>query len=195
MQVSYSSSAGNGPLGVGFSLNAASAITRCAKTIAVDGEIRAVQYDHADTYCLDNHRLVEVLRNGQAIEFRTLPDTQVRIMGRVLENGPAYFEAWLPSGDRIDYGKTPETRPMAATGVPGAWLAGERRDTRGNGTLYDWCFAENDDGTTAEYALTSIRYSAFEDAEPERAVVFDYAVRDDMQTTYSYGMALEENLT
>jgi hypothetical protein len=44
--------------------------------------------------------LVEVSRNGEMIEFRTFPDTQIKIMGHVLDNGPAYFEAWAESSLR-----------------------------------------------------------------------------------------------
>jgi hypothetical protein len=138
--------------------------------------------------------LVEVSRNGQVIEFRTFPDANIKIMGHVVENGPASFEVWFPSGDRIDYGKTTETRPMAATGVPRAWLAGERRDARGNGMVYDWCFAEDESGFTTEYALTSIRYSGFEGVEPERAIAFVYRTKDDVRTRYSRGMALQQSL-
>jgi len=194
VRVSYSSSAGETNLGVGFSLSAASVINRCPKTMALDHEQRAVFYDAGDLFCIDGQRMVEISRNAQSVEFRTYPDTQVKILGHVLENGPAYFEAWLPSGDRIDFGKTPETRPMANTGMPRAWLAGERRDARGNAIQYDWCFAEDESGYTAEYALTSIRYSAIQGAEPEHAVIFDYRIRDDVQTTYSRGMALQHSL-
>jgi hypothetical protein len=138
--------------------------------------------------------LVEVSRNGQVIEFRTFPDANIKIMGHVVENGPASFEVWFPSGDRIDYGKTTETRPMAATGVPHAWLAGARRDARGNRMVYDWCFAEDESGFTTEYALTSIRYTAFEGVTPERAIAFVYGTKDDVRTRYSRGMAWQQSL-
>jgi hypothetical protein len=166
LRVSYSSSAGENILGVGFSMNAGSAITRCPKTMAIDQERLPVLYDANDSFCINGQRMVEVARNGQTVEFRTFPDTQIKILGHVLENGPDYFEAWFPSGDRIDYGKTTETRPMAVTGAPRAWLAGEKHDARGNATQYDWCFAEDESGYVAEYVLTSIRYSAFKASSP-----------------------------
>src|SRR5262249_20185649 len=53
LSIAYNSNAGDGALGMGFSLARLSAITRCAKTMAVDGEIRGVQYDADDALCLD----------------------------------------------------------------------------------------------------------------------------------------------
>jgi hypothetical protein len=83
---------------------------------------------------------------------------------------------------------------MAATGVPHAWLAGARRDARGNRMVYDWCFAEDESGFTTEYALTSIRYTAFEGVTPERAIAFVYGTKDDVRTRYSRGMAWQQSL-
>ena len=51
--VSYNSASGDGMLGMGFSLSGLSAITRCARTMAQDGEIRSVRYDQKDALCLD----------------------------------------------------------------------------------------------------------------------------------------------
>ena len=79
--ISYSSSAGDGVLGVGFSLNGPSAITRCPKTMAVDNEIRAVHYDAEDALCIDGKRLVLIAQNGATAEYRTLPDTQIKLIG------------------------------------------------------------------------------------------------------------------
>jgi len=130
LRLSYSSAAGDGVLGVGFSLSGASAITRCPKTLSLDGEIRSVQYDADDAFCLDGKRLVIVAQSGSTIEYRTFPDTLVKVIGHFENASAAYFEAFLPSGDVIAYGKTPGTRPMASGSVPRAWLASEKRDMR-----------------------------------------------------------------
>ena len=49
----YNSQAGNGGLGVGFSLGGLSAITRCGKTLPIDSTITAVDYSSNDRFCLD----------------------------------------------------------------------------------------------------------------------------------------------
>jgi hypothetical protein len=57
LSVSYDSAAGDGPLGVGFSVAGLSAISRCPKNMADDGEIAAVQDAFGDPLCLDGLRL------------------------------------------------------------------------------------------------------------------------------------------
>jgi len=71
----YDSSRGNGPLGVGFSLAGASAITLCPKNLALDREIRAVRFDASDTsFCLDGNGLIRIREEDDVVEFRSFPD-------------------------------------------------------------------------------------------------------------------------
>lgn len=56
LALSYSSQAGNGLLGVDWSLEGLSVITRCPKTMATDGVRGSVKYDVEDRFCLDGHR-------------------------------------------------------------------------------------------------------------------------------------------
>ncbi|MFN3901393.1 MAG: toxin TcdB middle/N-terminal domain-containing protein, partial [Alishewanella aestuarii] len=55
---SYSSSGGDGYMGVGWSFSGASAITRCPKNIATDGVQGNVSFSASDRLCLDGQRLV-----------------------------------------------------------------------------------------------------------------------------------------
>jgi RHS repeat-associated protein len=71
LSLSYSSTAGNGVVGVGWSLGGGiSRITKCNKTIAIDGFA-----EHLSALCLDGARLVDI-GNG---EWRTEHDTFTRI--------------------------------------------------------------------------------------------------------------------
>lgn len=58
VSLNYSSHAGNGSMGLGWSLNAGSAITRCGKTLYHDGETASISLDAGDRFCLDGHRLI-----------------------------------------------------------------------------------------------------------------------------------------
>lgn len=58
--ISYNSQGSNGLLGVGWSLQANSVITRCQTTLAEDGYIDGVDFDNNDKLCLDGRRLVAV---------------------------------------------------------------------------------------------------------------------------------------
>ncbi|MBK9266191.1 MAG: VCBS repeat-containing protein [Polyangiaceae bacterium] len=195
LAVRYSSNGGDGVLGRGFSISGASAITRCPRTMAVDGEIREVDYSSDDARCLDGKRLVIVAQNGDSREYRTLPDTHVRVIEHFATSDESYFETFLPSGWVVEYGTTAGTRPLARNGLPRAWLATETRDARGNAMTYGYCFAEND-GYVAEYALLDIWYSGFEGIQPTRAVSFVYGTKDpdDVREIFSAGMRFQSAL-
>ncbi|WP_438016236.1 RHS repeat-associated core domain-containing protein [Sorangium sp. So ce315] len=204
LQLVYRSDAGDGVLGAGFSIAGLSAITRCPSTLAQDGEIRGVRYDGEDRLCLDGKRLVPVGQAPGTIEYRTFPDTFVKVVGHYPPEGGApaealFFEAHLPDGRVVEYGRTEGSKPLALGGVPRAWLANKARDGRGNSMTYAYCVAEAEDGHAAEYAMDEIRYTGFEGTpslEPSRAVRFLYGTKDAaaIRTGYSGGMALQRSL-
>ncbi|MDC0682432.1 RHS repeat-associated core domain-containing protein [Sorangium atrum] len=204
LQIVYRSDGGDGVLGNGFSLTGLSAITPCPKSLAQDGEIRGVRYGGDDALCLDGQRLVPVGEGPGTIEYRTFPDTFVKVVGHYPpERGaPAealFFEAYLPTGRMVEYGRTEGSKPLARGGVPRAWLANEARDGRGNAMTYAYCLAEAEDGHAAEYAVDEIRYTSFEGTpslEPSRAVRFVYGTKDAaaVRTGYSGGVALQRSL-
>ncbi|WP_437815115.1 RHS repeat-associated core domain-containing protein [Sorangium sp. So ce1078] len=195
---------GDGVLGAGFSIAGLSAITRCPKSLAQDGEIRGVRYDSDDALCLDGQRLVPAGEGPGTIEYRTFPDTFVKVVGHYPPEGGApaealFFEAYLPSGRVVEYGRTESSKPLARGGVPRAWLASKARDGRGNAMTYAYCVAVAEDGHAAEYAVDEIRYTGFEGTpslEPSRAVRFVYGTKDPaaIRTGYSGGMALQRAL-
>ncbi|MDI1432847.1 FG-GAP-like repeat-containing protein [Polyangium sorediatum] len=199
LSVASSSAAGDNVMGVGFSLVGTSAVTRCAKTTAIDGEIRAVRFDASDTaFCLDGRRLVKVAEKGATVEYRTLPDAHIRVLGHFKGEEPASFEAHLPSGHVVAYGEDAGSRPRARGGTTRAWLSSSKRDLRGNTMTYGYCFAEAD-GYTAEYALDEIRYTSFDGASEfpaTRAISLVYGTRDarDVRLHHAGGMRLQRSL-
>jgi hypothetical protein len=197
--LTYSSSGGDGVVGVGFSMAGGSAITRCQSTL-IDGEIRDVRYDNLDKLCLDGRAMVVVGKEPGRIEYRTRPDTHTRIIGHDPddEGMPRSFDVVTPSGLTIEYGTTAGTRPRGPGGVPRAYLAAVARDGRGNAMDFGYCFADAGE-YTAEYALQEIRYTRFEGSpalEPSRAVKLVYGTKDpaDIRIHYSRGMALQSSL-
>jgi hypothetical protein len=65
LALTYNSQAGNGLLGVGWSLSGLSAISRCPRTVAQDGVKGGINYDANDRYCLDGQRLVALARRAR----------------------------------------------------------------------------------------------------------------------------------
>ncbi|AUX35167.1 MULTISPECIES: FG-GAP-like repeat-containing protein [Sorangium] len=104
LAITYSSRAGDGLLGVGFSLSGLSSILRCHKTIAVDGVVDGIDNDATDVFCLDGQRLVGV--NGaygaDGTEYRTEEESFTRVISYGTPQ-PERFRAWLKDGRIRDY--------------------------------------------------------------------------------------------
>jgi hypothetical protein len=118
----YSEGGINGPLGVGWSLQGISMVTRCPSTRPVDGRSAAVEFNERDRLCLDGQRLIRTNSQGQpvsptqagdaggtALEFRTEKDTYSRIRvyprpGLNISDGPGLIKVWTKSGLVYEYG-------------------------------------------------------------------------------------------
>ncbi|RVT46173.1 hypothetical protein EMM73_10755, partial [Rheinheimera sediminis] len=113
---SYSSAAGDGYMGAGWSLAGASAITRCPKNLAVDTVQGNVAFAASDRLCLDGQRLV---KNGAsndkavtdasywatATEFHTELDGFAKIRQHgIASQGPRAFTVETKSGEIHYYG-------------------------------------------------------------------------------------------
>jgi virulence plasmid B protein len=70
----YHSRAGNGPLGVGWSLGGLSQIVRCAATLASDGSAGPVRFDSHDRLSLDGDYLIPVPAGGHAHKGELRPE-------------------------------------------------------------------------------------------------------------------------
>ena len=69
----YHSRAGNGHLGVGWSLEGLSAVTRCPATLEPDGYTAAVRLNSRDRFCLDGQKLLAIggTYGAAGTEYRT----------------------------------------------------------------------------------------------------------------------------
>ena len=131
----YNSQAGNGLLGMGWSLSGLSAITRCPRTLAQDGVRGGVNYDANDRFCLDGQRLVLVAGTYgvDGAEYRTEREGFSKIISRgSAGSGPQWFEVWTKAGQRMQYGNTADSRiePVPSTTPPPTplpWTAGTVR--------------------------------------------------------------------
>ena len=186
----------DGLLGVGYSLSAMSTITRCPRTMAIDGKIEDVTYNNDDllSLCLDGKRLVVLSQTDTTLSYRLLVDQNIKVVGYFKDIATSYLEAFWPDGSVTRYGATAETRPMASKTQPRAWLATSKRTARGVGIEYGYCFAENEDGTVAEFALDRIDYGTMQGRDPMRSIALVYATRADARRTYTHGLATQQSL-
>jgi FG-GAP-like repeat/Abnormal spindle-like microcephaly-assoc'd, ASPM-SPD-2-Hydin/Salmonella virulence plasmid 65kDa B protein len=162
LAVSYAPSGVNGPLGLGWSVQGLSVITRCAATIATDGVKGGVSFTASDKLCLDGQRLIQTQASGEALpfpqtgdaqgsgdgayrEYRTEREVYARVRAYGYANGdtsgasgPAWFRVWTKAGQVYDYGASPAATSTAnalitAPGkAPMAWAVARISDTTGN---------------------------------------------------------------
>ncbi|MFY0568745.1 FG-GAP-like repeat-containing protein [Archangium lansingense] len=121
LAIEYNSRAGDGLLGVGFSLSGLSQITRCPLNYAQDGRVEGVDYDtpistERARYCLDGQRLVlsnataDQHYNEQGTEYRTEKDTYAKIVLTARDPGqypvePLTFQAHTQDGRILTFGR------------------------------------------------------------------------------------------
>ena len=199
LSLSYSSSSGEGPYGMGFALSGLSSVTRCPSDIAHDKRIRGVRYDREDNFCLDGLRLVQVgggsvhtVLGAYSREYRTFPDTfrRVRAYSADEDSSPQVFVAETKSGRVVRYGE-PATfgfngRVMGKDGVVRSWAVTRETDRHDNGIDYIY---QNDrevsvpggptgDGHTITHVPLRINYTAHytkPTTAPTYAVVFGWS--------------------
>ena len=185
----------DGVLGAGFSLAGVEAVTLCPKSVAMDGEARAVRFDSEDALCAFGKRLVVTKNDGDVIHYVTWPDTQIRVVQTIKSPRDSSFEAFLPDGTKIRFGTSAATRPRGPNGSVRAWLPAERVNARGQvETSYGYCFANAND-VTVEYALQEIQYSmASNDPSATRVVKLAYRTKEHAETTYVGGLPMQSSL-
>lgn len=138
LSLNYSSRGGNGLLGMGWSLNGLSTISRSPATLAQDNLIDSVDFDENDKFSLDGERLIAIAGDygADGAEYRTEHD----IFNRVVSNGtggnsndPQSFTVYTKSGLIMEYGATNDAR-IEAQGRDEAmfWAVNKISDSFGN---------------------------------------------------------------
>ncbi|HXB02268.1 MAG TPA: RHS repeat-associated core domain-containing protein [Opitutaceae bacterium] len=207
LSLMYSSSAGAGVAGFGWSLGGISSITRGAQTATIDGNGSAVDangnstYVHGmnfamtDRYYLDGQRLIAI--NGGAdgangTEYRTEMDSFSRIVSYGSNgNGPAYFVVWTKSGKIMEYGHTsdsaftPDDANGNTLGTTMSWAVDKVSDTVGNYMTFTY----STNTSMGEQHLAEIDYTGNTAAgvQPYNSVKFVYTTRQDPSSGYVRG--------
>ncbi|SFW11613.1 virulence plasmid B protein [Nitrosovibrio sp. Nv17] len=189
LALAYDSHAGNGHLGVGWSLSGQSAITRCGRTIVQDGVQGGVRLDARDRFCLDGQRLVAITGGyGEpGTEYRTEIDTFARIVSHGGSAGdPGHFKVWTKAGRILEYGNTADSRVEAqGKAIARSWALNRTSDTTGNYIAYTY----TEDAANGEHYLQRIDYTgnASIPASPYNAVELIHEARPDLDTGYVNG--------
>ncbi len=111
--LNYSSGAGNGIAGIGWSVGGLSAVSRCRQTYDQDRNPRPIDWSAEDRFCLDGQRLVPD-QAGQTYgspntTYRTEIDSGAIVTIRGSVSGePEYFEVRRKDGSTSYYGESPD---------------------------------------------------------------------------------------
>ncbi|UXI68537.1 FG-GAP-like repeat-containing protein [Tahibacter amnicola] len=195
VSLSYSSRAGNGIAGIGWSVSGSSSIHRCPRTLDQDNDVGGVKLDAYDALCLDGQRLVKI--NGTygqpGTTYRTEIDSFVRVTqtGNALNSGnvcfkvehkdgrTSYYGCKFDNTDGCNRGVAPRVVPVEVT--PGAppqtkelsWLIARVEDRTDN--RMDYCYTA---GARGETLLEAVKYTGSNhDGPGDRVVRFSYEPR------------------
>ena len=205
--LAYDSADGDGPLGVGWTLEGFSQIERCPSTLAVHNRLRPIRWDADDPLCLDGQPLVLV--SGTAHADGAVYYTDRQSFRRIVGVGTPHrgFRVQLANGLTMSYGETPECGDACLAmgrvkgGIPRHWMAASMHDRFGNYMLIEWsrragpATGRTADSTgttdTEEHLPRRIRYTGSKTVPaltPQRLVEIIYEDRPDPSFGYSAGV-------
>lgn len=160
LSIGYNHQQGEGIMGLGWSIQGMSIISRIPRNRANDeGEDRyslgkTLNYDNRDRFSLDGQLLV-LTNDFVTTDIGKSPDTQYgssqttyltekNSFSKITLNGteaghPTTFTVLTKSGLIMEYGGTPDSRVQAeGTDVPVQWLVNKISDTKGNYILFSY---------------------------------------------------------
>ncbi|WP_334319702.1 RHS repeat-associated core domain-containing protein [Termitidicoccus mucosus] len=194
--LNYSSQAGAGIAGFGWSIGGLSAISRGPQTKMVDGQNRAMDFTGADRFYLDGQRLVVIGDNAygaEGAEYRTEIESFTRVVSYGASgNSPGWFRAWTKGGLIIEFGHTDESRFRPQNQMaPLSWAVNKISDTAGNYMTFHYSV----DAVSGQQVLDEIRYTGHDGdgtpssplLQPYASLEFVYENRPDTSFGYIHG--------
>lgn len=185
----YSSQALNGPLGVGWSLNGVSLITRCPRTLPQDGVRGGVKFNADDRFCMDGQRLMGAGGTYGAANssYRTELDSFAKVTSHgTAGSGPAFFAVRTKTGLVLEFGNTADSR-IEAPGRPEirVWALNRITDTTGNYLTVQY----TKNAASGTYRPNRIDYTGNVAAgvSPGASVRFVYGSRPDQLVAFDAG--------
>ncbi|MEM7765647.1 MAG: RHS repeat-associated core domain-containing protein [Pseudomonadota bacterium] len=199
ISISYSSAAGNGLLGLGWSLAGLSELSRCRATLGQDGTPAPITFTNADKFCLDGQRLLLVAGTHAQVgaTYRTEIDSNAIVEITQVANGePDTFTVMRSDGSTSYFGRGPlgdasnEAKLSVAAGKTVSWSIRTFMDSVGNPIWFDY------QSSNTEQQISKIRY-AFTASERTSATAaghaqidFVYEDRDDKRRSFVRGHEL-----
>ncbi|MEO3813452.1 FG-GAP-like repeat-containing protein [Sphaerisporangium sp. B11E5] len=209
LSLEYSSNGTDGLFGVGWSLPALSAITRCGQTLATEGFVSGVHLDIWDRFCVNGTKLVPLdggANGGEGTEYRTETDVFTRFVSQdSTAAGPGKFVAYLKNGRIREYTAvtaprwisvvdhdpatpaTPPSQRTLAAGTPRVmWTLTTERDRAGNTMTYEYQNLGGAEGL--QIVPHRIRYTSNGQQQAHRYVEFEVEDHPHVQVNWKSGV-------
>jgi virulence plasmid B protein/VCBS repeat protein len=198
LAVAYNSGSGNDLLGVGWSLQGVSVITRSAATMAQDGFIGVVGYDAGDRFSIDGQRLVPVTGNygDQSAIYHTEIESWKKVVpvynnNESARSGPDSFLIYNKDGKLMEYGTSPDAQIEASPENASirVWALNKITDLNGNYMTITYQV----DTANGYFYPSRIDYTGNNTTglSPQRCVQFIYENRPDTVPHYLGGYKVE----
>lgn len=192
----YHSAIRNGLLGMGWTMQGLSAISRTPATVAQDGHHGSVSYDQNDRFALDGQRLMVI--EGSYGSSNAVYHTEIESWVQVVPvynnqsetgHGPDGFLVHMKDGRRCEYGLTEDSKIPVSPSNPviREWALNKVTDRHGN---YMTLSYQRDVGNSAYYP-SRIEYTGNTNMAPKRSVQFQYESRTDVEVAYTGGAAVK----
>ena len=189
MNLFYTSSAGVGIAGMGFSLSGFTSIRRVGKNIEKDGESKGVQLDYTDFYEFNGQRLLLKIPGTAATygkdgteyvteKFSTLKIKSVGAISGQTYTGPSSFEITFDNGAQAWYGITTDSQ------TPLEYNIVKWKDAQGNYITYNYKKGNN------VTVISSVEWGGNETlGKPHfNSIAFNYITRDLPEVSYVHGV-------
>ena len=190
-----SRSGGNGLLGRGWDITGLSKITRCGKSVQIEGIKSGINYDVTDNYCLNGQRLL--LKSGvHGEDGATYVTRQASFNKIVLKTGDAiggaqYFEVRTKSGEIITYGSKTGGIKLSDLSTPTsflihAWPATRIEDRSGNYIKIEY---EQSSADNLSYHPLAVKWSGNDALGllPYNVMTLVYETRPELRRGYRSG--------
>jgi len=193
LSINYNSQSGNGILGLGWSLNGLSSITRVSKNIFHDGKVQPIKMDNSDVFILDGQRFYPTASNLNGLngtEYELENQDYSKITSHEQSgSGPKWFKVVTKDGITMEFGKSfRSTLPESGNTIL-IWNLSRVIDQNGNYIEYVY--------KTDNYQLRlhEIKYTGNlnEGIIPYNSVKFYYNFRDDKNTSYIANTKVKSN--
>ncbi|WP_445358897.1 RHS repeat-associated core domain-containing protein [Microbulbifer sp. ANSA005] len=187
LALAYTSTAGNGIMGKGWTLSGLSGISRCRQTTGRDGKGEAITWGEGDRFCLDGQRLL-LVSNGHygdsGSQYRTEVDSFALVTAHGGSRGkPDFFTVERKDGSISYYGDGNKSQ-LAFSGYGTLnWMLSSFEDSAGNEINYIYT-------QEGGHRIREIQYAYGDSGNAAARVTFEYEDRMDVINGYSAGAFL-----